>query len=89
MSARTRGASRRDSAHHRNAYDPRHKVARGARMARHLVFACIKPLRALEALIYEIDRLRLPVNPVVLAQARIAWDHGRPYLEDENGDVWR
>lgn len=86
---RTHRPSRLDSAHHRSSYDQTHPVARGAKFARNLVHASIRPLRALEALIFEIDRVGVRVNPIVLAQARVAWEGGRRYLEDETGDVWR
>jgi len=82
-------ASRNDTAHHRNLHDQRHPLARGARLARHLVFAAWRPVRSLQELLGEIDRHRHPVDRVVLIRARTALDGALPYLQDETGEVWR
>jgi len=81
--------SRNDTALHRNTNDRNHPVARGARLARHLVFAAWRPLRALDAMLVEIDRTGWRGDPAVVFQARLARDGGWPYLEDETGEVWR
>lgn len=81
--------SRNDTALHRNTHDPRHPLARGARLARHLVFAAWRPVRALQELLCEVDRHGLPVDPVVRLKARTALDGALPYLNDETGEVWR
>lgn len=81
--------SRNDTALHRNTHDKRHPLARGARLARHLLFAAWRPLRALDALLREIDRTRWPGDPAIVLQARLARDGGWPYLEDETGEVWK
>lgn len=81
--------SRNDTAHHRNLHDQRHPLCRGARIARHLVFAAWRPLRALDAMIAEADRVGWYGDSAVLAKARIARDGGWPYLTDEVGEVWK
>lgn len=84
-----RRCSRNDTALHRNCHDQRHPLARGARLARHLVFAAWRPVRSLEEVLGEIDRQRLPIDRVVLLRARTALDGALPYLNDESGEVWR
>jgi hypothetical protein len=81
--------SRNDTALHRNTYDRHHPIARGARLARHLAIAAWRPLRALESLIDEVDACGCPVNRAVLLRARAALEHAMPYLEDQEGEVWK
>lgn len=81
--------SRNDTAHHRNTHDRNHPIARGARLARHLVFAAWRPLRSLDELLREIDRVGWNGDPAVVFHARLARDGAWPYLEDETGDVWK
>jgi hypothetical protein len=81
--------SRNDTALHRNTHDKHHPIARGARLAHHLAIAAWRPLRALEALIDEVEASGVTVNKVVMLRAKAALEHALPYLEDQNGDVWK
>jgi hypothetical protein len=81
--------SRNDTALHRNTNDRNHPMARGARLARHLVIAAWRPLRALESLIDEVDACGCQVNRAVLLRARSALEHAMPYLEDQEGELWK
>lgn len=84
-----RMTSRNDTALHRNVYDRNHPIARGARLARHLVFASTRPTRALQALLFEVERLGCPVCKVVKLRAKTALDGALPYLEDQEGAIWK
>lgn len=84
-----RAASRNDSALHRSTHRSDHPIVRGGRLAWHLARASYRPLRALDELLREIERLHLPVPPLVTLRARDARDTGWPYLTDETGEVWR
>lgn len=81
--------SRNDTALHRNTNDKNHPIARGARLARHLVIAAWRPLRALEDLLDEVERTGAPVNRVTILRARAALEHAMPYLEDQTGEIWK
>lgn len=84
-----RMTSRNDTALHRNTHDRNHPIARGARLARHLVIAAWRPLRALEDLLDEVERTEAQVNRAVILRARAALEHAMPYLEDQTGDIWK
>jgi len=84
-----RMTSRNDTALHRNVNDRNHPIARGARLARHLVIAAWRPLRALEDLLDEVERIQAPVNRVTILRARAALEHALPYLEDADGEIWK
>jgi hypothetical protein len=84
-----RMTSRNDTALHRNVNDRNHPIARGARLARHLVIAAWRPLRALEDLLDEVERTGAPVNRVTILRARAALEHALPYLEDADGEIWK
>lgn len=81
--------SRNDTNLHRNVNDRNHPIARGARLARHLVIAAWRPLRALQDLLVEVERTRAPVNSVVVLRARAAVEQAMPYLEDQDGEIWK
>lgn len=81
--------SRNDTALHRNVHDKSHPMARGARLARHLVFAAWRPVRSLRDLLDEVERCRCPVNKAVILRARAALEGAIPYLEDQEGDIWK
>lgn len=81
--------SRNDTYLHRNVNDRNHPIARGARLARHLVIAAWRPLRALQDLLVEVERTRAPVNSVVVLRARAAVEQAMPYLEDQDGEIWK
>lgn len=81
--------SRNDTALHRNTNDRNHPIARGARLARHLAIAAWRPLRSLEALIDEVDACGCQVNRAVLLRARADLEHAMPYLEDQEGEIWK
>lgn len=81
--------SRNDTALHRNTHDRNHPIARGARLARHLVLASTRPTRALQALLNEVDRLGCPVNTAIKLRARTALEGALPYLEDQEGGIWK
>ena len=85
----SRMTSRNDTALHRNTNDKNHPMARGARLARHLVIAAWRPLRALEDLLDEVERTRCPVNSATVLRARAALEHAMPYLEDADGEIWK
>lgn len=85
----TRAASRNDTAHHRNLHDGRHPLCLGARLAGHLVFAAWRPVRSLEELLREIDRVGWNGDPGVVLVARFALRGALPYLHDKSGEVWR
>lgn len=89
MGATGRQISRADTALHRSSHDSRHPVARGARLARNLVFAAWRPVRALQGLLAEVDRVGWPGDPAVVVKAKAALDGALPYLHDETGEVWR
>ena len=84
-----RHASRNDTALHRSAHRADHETVRTGRLAYHLTKCAWRPLRALADLIAEVERMGAAVNTVVLLQAKTARDQGWPYLEDEDGEVWR
>ena len=84
-----KNCSRADTALHRNVHDRNHPIARGARLARHLVVAAWRPLRALEDLLDEVERTGSPVNLLVVLRARQAVENARPYLLDEDGSIWK
>lgn len=84
-----RATSRNDTALHRLANNARSPEYARARMAYHLAQAAWKPLRALDELIVEVERLGCGVNRVILLRAKTARDVGWPYLTDEDGSVWR
>jgi hypothetical protein len=84
-----KNCSRADTALHRNVHDRNHPIARGARLARHLVVAAWRPLRALEDLLDEVERTGSPVNRLVVLRARQALENARPYLRDEDGSIWK
>ena len=63
-------------------------VAQG-RLAWHLGRCAWRPLRALDALLEEIERVRTPINRLVLLQAREARDAAWVYMTDDTGEVWR
>ena len=84
-----RMTSRNDTALHRNVNDRNHPIARGARLARHLVIAAWRPLRALEDLLDEVERIQAPVHRVTILRARAALEHAMPYLEDADGEIWK
>lgn len=81
--------SRADTALHRSAHKADHAVRREGRLAHHVTVAVCRPLRALAALIAEVERAGCGVNRVTLLQAKSARDNAWPYLEDETGEVWR
>lgn len=84
-----RQVSRADTALHRNTHDPSHAIARNGRLAWHLSMAAWRPLRALNALIVEVERTGCGVNSVVMLQARRARDAAWPYLTDDTGEIWK
>ena len=84
-----RAASRNDTALHRCTHKADHEIVRSGRLAYHLTKCAWRPLRALAELIAEVERRGAAVNTVVLLQAKTARDQGWPYLEDEDGEVWR
>lgn len=84
-----RRASRNDTALHRNTHDERHATNRYGRLQYHLGFAAWRPLRSLDELLDEIERIGWTGNRAILLRARTARDGGWPYLLDEVGDVWR
>lgn len=84
-----RQVSRNDSALHRNTHDERHPLNWLGRKAFHLSRASWRPLRSLDELLAEIDRVGWLGCPAILLRARTARDGGWPYLEDDTGEVWR
>lgn len=85
----TKHFSRADTALHRSAHRPDHAISREGRMAYHVTVAVCRPLRALAALIAEVERVGCGVNSRTLLAAKTARDTAWPYLEDETGEVWR
>ena len=84
-----RHASRNDTALHRCTHKADHEIVRSGRLAYHLTKCAWRPLRALAELIEEVERRGAAVNTVVLLAAKTARDQGWPYLEDQDGEVWR
>ena len=84
-----RAASRNDTALHRVANNARSPEVARARLAFHLTQAAWKPLRALDELIVEVERVGCGVSRVTLLRAKAARDIGWPYLTDEDGGIWR
>ena len=85
----TRAASRNDTALHRSVHRDDHPIVRAGRMAFHLSRASFRPVRALDEIIREVERLRCPVPALVMLRARDARDIAWPYLLDEDGSVWK
>jgi hypothetical protein len=86
-----RAASRNDSALHRSTHRQSNilpVVAQG-RLAWHLGRCAWRPLRALDALLEEIDRVKPGLNTLLILQARAARDAAWPYMTDDTGEVWR
>jgi hypothetical protein len=86
-----RAASRNDSALHRSTHRQANilpVVAQG-RLAWHLGRCAWRPLRALDALLEEIDRVGPPINRLLVLQAKAAREVAWAYMTDETGEVWR